>query len=357
MPGPPMTSPSTEPAGTTFLLPAGLPGPSGGTRYNEALVRALEALGHRVEVRAIPGSWPRPEARDLAAVRAALTGRSQVVIDGLIASAAPAEIQAAAAAGTRVYILFHLSLLAESRLPPEETERLRVRERQALQGAHTVICTSAWAAQDVVNRYGPLPTRVLLPGTEPASPAVGSTPLQLLLLASITPRKNHLAILRALSGLRNLPWRVSIVGPDTANPGYANKVREFAANAFEEDRVQVIGARTGDELESIWSATDLLLLVSRAETFGMVVTEALAHGIPAVVGAGTGSQEALALAGTVLPGTAVEPDDHHGLEAVLRRWLTDPRLRTAWREAAAVARDRLPTWNQTAHHMQRILAS
>lgn len=352
-----MTPTSTDADGTTFLVPAGLPGPSGGSRYNEAVIRALEDAGHPVSICTVPGQWPWPNAQDLAALRAALAGRSQVVIDGLIASAAPTEIQAATVAGTRVHVLFHLSLLAEGGLPPGQAESVGARERRALQAAHTVICTSHWAENDVVCRYGPLATRVVLPGTDPAPLATGSTPPQLLLLASITPRKNQLAILQALAALTDLDWRALLVGPDTAEPDYAHRVREFAATAFARERVQLTGARTGSGLEDIWTATDLLLLVSRAETFGMVVTEALAHGIPAVVGAGTGSEEALAISGSTLPGAAVEPDDPAALEAVLRRWLTGVPQRASWRQAATTARDRLPTWDQTVSEMLRILAS
>lgn len=352
-----MPSPLAESYGVTFLVPAGLPGPSGGSRYNAALALALQAMGYPVTVRTIDGAWPRPAPGDLEVLRAAITPGSQIVIDGLIACAAPAEIREASASGTRVHLLFHLSLLAESGLPPAEREALREKERQVMQAAHSVICTSQWAAKDLLGRYGPLPTHVVLPGTDAASAAVGSSPPQMLLLASITPRKNHLVILRALSGLQDLSWRVLVVGPDTADPGYATDVRKFVGNAFGEGRVQVLGTRTGSELESIWMATDLLLLVSRAETFGMVVTEALAHGIPAVVGSGTGSQEALALAGSPEPGASVPSDDPAALQAVLRRWLTDAPLRSEWRDAAVATRDRLPTWNQTARQMQRILTS
>ena len=93
-----MMSTSHEPLATTFIIPTGLPGPSGGSRYNKALIRALEAAGCSVSVCGVPGPWPRPEARDLERLRAALAGREQVVVDGLIASSAPDEIQAAAQA-------------------------------------------------------------------------------------------------------------------------------------------------------------------------------------------------------------------------------------------------------------------
>lgn len=355
MPGHPMTSTSGDRLATTFVVPADLPGPSGGTRYNEALTRALAAAGRSVSVCGVEGRWPRPGQAGLRALHATLAGRPQVVIDGIIASAAPAELEAAVAAGTRVHVLFHLSLLAEGSVPPADRAGVAARERRALQAAHTVVCTSEWAAEDVVARYGPLPTRVVPPGTDPAPLAVGSNPPQLLVLASLTRRKNQLTVLEALSGLEALQWRAMLVGPEAAEPDYAHRVRQYAASAFAPGRVQVEGPRTGPELDAIWAATDLALLVSRAETFGMVVTEAIARGIPAVVGAGTGSEEALAAGGGPVPGAAVAPDDPEGLHVVLRDWLQDRTRRSSWRHAAVVARDRLPTWHEAAINMLRIL--
>ncbi|WCI07489.1 glycosyltransferase [Arthrobacter sp. OVS8] len=60
------------------------------------------------------------------------------------------------------------------------------------------------------------------------------------------------------------------------------------------------GELRGGELEAEWAAADLSLLISRAETFGLVVTESIARGVPVVVRAGTGAVEALA-AGTPGP--------------------------------------------------------
>ena len=99
------------------------------------------------------------------------------------------------------------------------------------------------------------------------------------------------------------------------------------------------------------------MLPSRTETYGLVVLEALARGIPAVVSAGTGAIEALQEGATkhstATPGTSVPAGDSAGLAAVLRRWLTEPVLRRAWRQAALARRDTLPGWQQTA---QAVLA-
>jgi glycosyltransferase involved in cell wall biosynthesis len=109
----------------------------------------------------------------------------------------------------------------------------------------------------------------------------------------------------------------------------------------------------GDALDREWDAADLLVLPSRIETYGLVIGEALARGIPAVVPAGTGAVEALQQGAAshddaAMPGMPVPPGNPATLSTVLRSWLTEPALRHAWREAALARRDTLPGWQQTA---------
>ena len=53
------------------------------------------------------------------------------------------------------------------------------------------------------------------------------------------------------------------------------------------------GPRTGPELDRAYAAADLLVLASHAETYGMVVTEALARGLPVLAADVGGVTEAL----------------------------------------------------------------
>lgn len=72
----------------------------------------------------------------------------------------------------------------------------------------------------------------------------------------------------------------------------------------------------------------------------MTVTEALARGIPAIVGRDTGAEEALAAGGNT-PGAAIATDEPE-LAVMLGALLTDPDLRNQWRERARIARAALP---------------
>ena len=214
------------------------------------------------------------------------------VVDSLLACGAPDELEAAAAAGDRVWILLHMPL-------PDHPER----ERRALRAAAGVICTSGSAAAGIRARHGLDGLRVALPGTAPrrSRPAAGPpAPPHLIAVAALLPNKDQSLLLDALARLTDVPWTASLIGSDTADPAYAAQLRNSVERLGLAGRVRIPGELRGPALDAEWDAADLSLLISRAETYGLVVTESLARGIPVVVREGTGAVEALA-AGT-LPG-------------------------------------------------------
>lgn len=245
-------------------------------------------------------------------------------------------------------------------------------ERRALRAAAGVICTSTSAAAGIRARHGLDSVRTALPGSDAAALSDGSEPPHLLAVAALLPNKDQSLLLAALSALTDLPWTASLVGSDTADPAYAARLRDTVNRLGLQDRIRIPGELRGRALEAEWAAADLSLLISKAETFGLVVTESIARGVPVVVRAGTGAVEALA-AGTpeptpaataapvpaatggtrvlpaTLPGTAVALGaDPAPLAGMLRHWLSEPGPRTRWRAAVVSARERLPGWDATA---------
>ena len=351
-----------------FLVPANIHHNSGGNVYNAKLAHGLGSLGGSVEMLAVDGSWPDSSARErrrLGSLVGAWEPTSETtparvsIVDGLVACGVPDEIEYAAAAGQRICVLLHMPSLSHAD-----------GERRALRAAAGVICTSSWAADVIKDRYGITSSRVALPGTDPAPVAAGSDPPHMVAVAALLPNKDQLLTVAALGGLQDLAWTASLVGADDADPGYAALVRTAIASQGMEQRVRLTGQLEGQALEREWNRADLSLLVSRAETFGLVVTESLAHGIPVIVREGTGAVEALGMVAergaqpgskaAALPGTAVElpgPDNTHPamLATTIRRWLSDPGLRGSWREAALAARDRLPGWDSTAGNVLEYL--
>ena len=110
-------------------------------------------------------------------------------------------------------------------------------------------------------------------------------------------------------------------------------------------------------MAEFYDHTDLLVMPTFYEGYGMVVAEALARGIP-VVGTRTGAIPDLVGADA---GLLVPPGDEAALAEALRSVLDDPSLRARLQAGAREARGRLPTWDRSAaalaEALQRLAAS
>lgn len=321
---------------------------SGGNNYDEQLVAGLRSLGVDLREYDVSGPWPTPgpdERRHLAGL---LPEEAVWLIGNIVGSAAPELIGDAVRAGRRVVLLVHYFPADDVALSPSDRQRLAGSEAAAVRAASAVVVTSAWAAGEVARRYGRDDALVARPGFEPAEVAPGSQhrgrPPMLLWLGRLTEAKDPLTFVDALARISDLEWTARLVGPDAIDAALADAVRRRIAACGLSDRVDVPGPIVGSDLDPVWAATDLLVHTSRAETYGMVVAEALARGIPSVVADGTGAVEAQG-AGA---GAVFQPGEAEQLAAALRGWLSNRRLRDEWRAAALAARERLPRWDQAA---------
>jgi glycosyltransferase involved in cell wall biosynthesis len=351
------------------VLPAGIDDvrrPSGGNVYDRRLAEALAADGWQVEEHPVGGSWPRPDAAArsaLATAVAAIPAGSAVVLDGLIGSAAP-DMVAAEAGRLRVVVLVHSPFGDGTALPvvlpDEELAAVRRDEAAALAAATAVLTTSRWTQGWLVDHYGIAAERVHVaePGSVPAPWSPGTAGGgELLCVAAVTPGKGHDVLVSALATLRDLAWRCVCVGALDLAPEHVAAVRRRTAAAGLADRVCFAGPRTGADLERAYAAADLLVLASRAETYGLVVTEALARGLPVVATAVGGVAEALGGTAVGRPGHLVEPGDPEAFAAALRSWLEDGAERDRLRAAAVARAAELPTWSDTAGQVGRLLAA
>jgi glycosyltransferase involved in cell wall biosynthesis len=198
---------------------------------------------------------------------------------------------------------------------------------------------------------------VAVPGVDPAPLAEGSPAgTRLVCVAAVTAGKGHDVLADALAKVADATWRCTCVGSLTRDPAFVDRLRRRVDGYGLAHRLVLAGPRTGAGLEAAYAAADLLVLASHAETYGMVVTEALARGVPVLVTAVGGVPEALGAAPDgAPPGLLVPPGDPAALAGALRRWLTEPDLRGALRRAAAARRATLPGWGGTAELVDRTL--
>lgn len=334
--------------------------PSGGNVYDRQLCRGLISIGWTVHEFAVPGDWPRPDATALATLAGVLDripNDAVVLIDGLVASTAPAVL-VPLVDRLRLVVLVHMPL--GHRPAPDAAAETRTREGTVLSVAAAVVTTSSWSQRRLLELYSLSAQRVHVapPAVEAAELATGTaTGDALLCVAAVTFEKGHDLLLDALTAMADLSWRCVCVGSLDRDPAFAERVRRRARDDGLGERLSFPGPRTGADLDSSYAAADLVVLASRAETYGMVIIEALARGLPVITTEVGGVPEALGHgANGIRPGLLVRPEDPRALGAALQAWLGDAELRQHLRQAARERRESLPAWSNTTSVLARVLA-
>ena len=342
-----------------FIVPAGIDDParpSGGNAYDRRIARGLVAAGWTVHLHEIPGSWPWPDTQSLGALAAAVGGipdGALVLFDGLVASPAP-EVLSSEAGRVQLVVLVHMPLGQGT-----TDDGAREREGTVLSAATSVVTTSAWARRALLELYSLPGNRVHVaePGVDPAELAPGTeTAGALLSVAAVIPGKGHDVLLDALAPLTGLRWHCQCVGGLERDPDFVERLRRRVLDSGIDGRMRFSGAQAEADLARSYAAADVLILPSRTETYGMVIAEALARGLPVVAAEVGGVPEALGHgADGVRPGLLVPPQDPAALRDALRTWLEDAGLRRRLRVAARERRTSLADWSTTTSAVAEVL--
>jgi glycosyltransferase involved in cell wall biosynthesis len=343
------------------VVPEGIDDParvSGGNRYDREVCDGLRTAGWTVAETTAPGSWPRPDAAALGTLARSLDALpvgALVLADGLIASAAR-TVLVPRSGRLRIVVLVHM-VFGGSGHDGSVAER---DELAVLAAARAVVTTSDWARRHLLDRY-PLPAarvHVARPGTGPAPASLPTTGGErLLCVGAVAPHKGQDVLLEALARTAGLAWRCRLVGPLDRDPAFVASLEHQAAVAGIADRLRLPGPRTGAALQLEYRSADVLVVPSRSETYGMVVTEALAAGLPVIATGVGGVPEAVGRTEHGLPGLLVRPADSSALAAALTRWLTDADLRCRLRRAAVRRRETLPDWRTTSDRIRAVLSA
>jgi glycosyltransferase involved in cell wall biosynthesis len=169
-----------------------------------------------------------------------------------------------------------------------------------------------------------------------------------LCVAQWIPRKGILALVEAWT-LRERPGAVlELVGETDADADYAVRVRAAMETS---DSIAVSGCVDDAGLDAAYASSDLFVLPSRYEGYGIVYAEALASGLPIIACDVGPVPELVGREAAVL----VEPDDAEGLCAALDLLLGDPVLRAKMSAAALRRASGLPRWEDTIAGFEAVL--
>jgi len=334
--------------------------PTGGNVYDQRVCAGLAEAGWDVLVTTVAGAWPDPGSgarADLARIVSAIPDGETVLIDGLIAS--PAAAQLLPHTGRmRMTVLLHMPLATILNAHADASAQRS--ERAVLRAAAGVVVTSEWTRQQILTRYAIPACRVHVarPGVDrvaaPARPVRG----HLLCVGVLGHHKGQDLLVEALADLAEQDWHCVLAGPIDRDPDFVEQLRARITCLGYGHRVSLTGVLTGASLSHAYSTADLLVAPSRLETYGMTVTEALAHGLPVIAASVGGLPEALgSTADGTRPGQLVPPGDPAALAAALGKWLGDERHRHRLRAAAQQRRSTLRGWEQTTQEMANALTA
>jgi glycosyltransferase involved in cell wall biosynthesis len=172
--------------------------------------------------------------------------------------------------------------------------------RPMLQHASCVLCTARMEA-DQLETYGVAVTKPILPLPVPAPPTVGTaaTAAQraafrashgmphdatcVLFLSRFDRKKGLELALAALAHLAGTMPKLYLCVAGTGSPGYGRTLRSVSRRLDVDDRVRWLGFAGTREKGELYRVCDAFILPSYNENFGIVLIEALYHGLALVV--------------------------------------------------------------------------
>ena len=154
----------------------------------------------------------------------------------------------------------------------------------------------------------------------------------ILVIGVLVPAKGQLSAVRALASLaaRGVRARLVLCGTEW-DPAYRERVLAEAARLGVADRLVLLGFRS--DVIALLDASDVLLVSSQTESFGLTVVEAMARRVPVVATRCGGPEETLVDGET---GLLVDVGDSEAMAEGLFRLLGSPELEQRLRDAAFV---------------------
>jgi glycosyltransferase involved in cell wall biosynthesis len=99
-----------------------------------------------------------------------------------------------------------------------------------------------------------------------------------LFLGRVHPKKGLTMLVEAWARVRPRDWLLQIVGPD--EEGHRSQLEKLVSHSGLRDVVSFSDAADANQRSNLFHDAELVVLPTHSENFGMVVAEALAHGVP-----------------------------------------------------------------------------
>ena len=179
-----------------------------------------------------------------------------------------------------------------------------------------------------------------------------SGPVEILFIGVVVPRKGLHTLIQALKSLSSYSWRLTVVGSQDFDRPYVQEATAQILKAGLERRVHLKGAASDEELISLLSDSQMLVVPSLYEGFGIVYIEGMSFGLPALASTGGGAREIITHG---KDGFLVAPADSESLAKYIRSLIEDRSLLEEMSLAAHRRFQSHPTWQDSAGRVHDFL--
>ncbi len=321
---------------------------SGGYLYDRRLVAYLRSQGDTVEIISIPPASYSAHLLGCFAFR--LPSNLDLAIEDELVH--PSVLLANPRNSSIPIVSLVHNLHCSERRPAWQNAFYREIERWHLASVDGFIFNSA-VTQESVRQLNPgAKPSVLAP---PGGDRLGSLdfdavrqrlaltqPLRLLFLANVTPLKGLHVVLDALKLLPGGICTLSVAGSLDVEPRYAAEMQEKAARI--PTPVTFLGVVDGQALRDLLAGSDVLVIPSFWEGFGIAYLEGMAFGLPAI---GTTAGAIPWMIQDGVNGFMIAPGDCAGLAAIFRRLGADRALLASLSAGALRYFQSCATWDES----------
>lgn len=232
-------------------------------------------------------------------------------------------------------------------------------ERRNLQRAAAIHCTSPSEIEDVRNFGINIPTITLPLGVN--IPSIDSeakakirqryhipvdTPI-VLFLSRLHYKKRPELLLKSLQRLQADGRKFHVILAGSGETSYVSELQSLVATLGMSDRVSFPGMVVGKEKDLLFQGSDLFVLPSFSENFGIAVAEALIVGLPVVITPGVQIAPDIAAAQA---GLVVEGEVDSLAQAIEHLFISPERRQQMGKNGIKLAKERY-SWRTIAQHL------
>jgi glycosyltransferase involved in cell wall biosynthesis len=336
-----------------FLITGDIQSLTGGYLYNMHMINGLRGKGHLVNVFGTDWQWKDSDSLEYICRHhlKKLPHGSCVIVDSLILASLHHIVQEF---GDRLKFLGLIHLPASYNVLSGVHGKLADEELTAINDMRQVIVTGQFTF-DLLCNVGLNPARICLvePGTDhfPRKKRYKPVPSELLCIANYSALKAQDVLIRALCRLTAWNWSLHLYGDTNRDKKYTEALRSLIRQLKMEHRIIVHGIVERHEISTVFLNADLFLMPSLFESYGMAITESLAHGIP-VVTTSAGNIPYTLPAGM---GLLTEPGNEEQLADTIRSIFYDPVKYDALCKAASQYFKQVRSWEQAVSDFETIL--